>query len=334
MGLSRDVAVAGLQTELASIAAARARDAARAKKADGNPLRAEVEQAGPLGREREQPRDLAECEVLQQRPREWVFFREPGRPTSSYRFPFGQPLLPVWPASRSHLANGGPAYGARRPGTVGSMSDEFDLAIVDRLLTTTRSVRRRLDLDRPVAPALLDECLTIALQAPNGSGREPWRWIVVTDAGQRGRLGELYARSSAEYLASLRASDPDLDESSPTMVSSRTLWEHLGDVPVLVVPCVQLEPWHRTSPQRAYVEPSVWGSIFPAIWSFELACRSRGLGTCLVTSLLKYDAEVRAVLGVPDDVAIAGVVAVAHTSGTFHTARRRPLDEVRRFDRW
>lgn len=210
----------------------------------------------------------------------------------------------------------------------------FDRATVDRLLSTTRSVRRRLDLSRPVAPEVVDECLTLALQAPNGSGREPWRWIVVTDAVQRARLGALYARSSQEYLASLRAADPDLDEASPTMVSSRTLWEHLGDVPVLVVPCVQLEPWHAPSPQRAYVEPSVWGSIFPAIWSFELACRSRGLGTCLVTSLLKYDPEVRDVLGVPDDVAIAGVIAVGHTAGTFRPARRRPLDEVRRFDRW
>ena len=213
-------------------------------------------------------------------------------------------------------------------------AEEFDRATVDALLTTTRSVRRRLDFDRPVEPLLVDECLELALQAPNGSGTEPWRWIVVTDAGQRARLGALYARSSAEYLAGLRAADPDLDEDSAAMRSSRTLWERFGEVPVLVVPCVQLAPWHRTSPQRAYVEPSVWGSIFPAIWSFELAARSRGLGTCLVTSLLKYDAEVREVLGLPDDVVMAGVIAVAHTSGGFRRASRRPLDDVRRHDRW
>jgi nitroreductase len=213
-------------------------------------------------------------------------------------------------------------------------SSGFDRGTVDRLLTTTRSVRRRLDLERPVAAELVDECLTLALQAPNGSGTEPWRWIVVTDPAQRARLGAIYARSSAEYLASLRVANPNLDEQSPAMVSSRTLWEHLGDVPVLVVPCVQLASWHRTSTQRAYVEPSVWGSIFPAAWSFQLACRSRGLGTCLVTSLLKYDADVREVLGLPDDVVMAGVIAVAHTSGEYHPARRLPLDEVRRRDRW
>lgn len=210
----------------------------------------------------------------------------------------------------------------------------FDLTTVDRLLTTTRSVRRRLELGRPVDPALVDECLELALQAPNGSGTEPWRFIVVTDAAQRAKLGAIYAKSSAEYLAGLRAANPDLDETSPAMVSSRTLWEHLGDVPVLVVPCMQLAPWHRTSPQRAYAEPSIWGSVFPAAWSFQLACRSRGLGTCLVTSLLKYDAEVRAVLDLPDDVVMAGVIAVAHARGEFKPARRKPLDEVRRFDRW
>ena len=210
----------------------------------------------------------------------------------------------------------------------------LDRATVAALLTTTRSVRRRLDRSRPVDPALVDECLELALQAPNGSGREPWRFVVVTDPTVRSRLGAIYARSSQEYLASLRAANPDLDETTPTMVSSRTLWDHLGDVPVHVVPCVQLEPWHLTSTQRAYVEPSVWGSIFPAIWSFQLAARSRGLGTCLVTSLLKYDNEVRDVLGIPDDVAIAGLIAVAHTSGTFSPARRRPLDEVRFRDHW
>lgn len=210
----------------------------------------------------------------------------------------------------------------------------FDLATVDRLLTTTRSVRLRLDLERPVDPALVDECLTLALQAPNGSGAQLWRFVVVTDPTVRRAIGDLYARSSAGYLAQLRRERPDLDETSAAFRSSKRLWDHLGDVPVLVVPCLQLEPWHVSSTQRAYVEASVYGTIFPATWSFQLACRSRGLGTCTVTSLLKHDDELRAVLGLPDDVAIGGVVAVAHTSGEFHPAARRPLDDVRYRDRW
>jgi nitroreductase len=212
--------------------------------------------------------------------------------------------------------------------------EEFDRASIDRLLTTTRSVRRRLDLETPVDAALIDECLSLALQAPNGSGAELWRFVVVTDPKVRRKIGQLYAKSSSEYLAHLRASDPNLDETTTAFLSSKRLWDHLADVPVHVIPCLQLEPWHVTSTQTAYVNASVYGTIFPAAWSFQLACRSRSLGTCFVTSLLKYEAELRAILSLPDDVAIGGLIAVAHTSGSFSPARRRPLDDVRFRDRW
>jgi nitroreductase len=210
----------------------------------------------------------------------------------------------------------------------------FDRATVDALLTTTRSVRQRLDLAKSVSLDVVDECLTLALQAPNGSGAELWRFIVVSDPSVRHQIGELYARSSAQYLELLRAANPSLDETTPAFLSSKRLWDHLGDVPVHVIPCLQLEPWHVSSPQRAYVNASVYGTIFPASWGFQLACRSHGLGTCFVTSLLKFEAELRSMLGLPDNVAIGGLIAVAHTSGTFSRARRRPLDEVRFHDRW
>jgi nitroreductase len=135
-------------------------------------------------------------------------------------------------------------------------------------------------------------------------------------------------------VASLRAADPDLDETTAAFRSSQRLWEHLGEVPVHVVPCLEREPWHTTSPMRGYAEASVYGTIFPAVWSFQLACRSRGLGTCLLTSVLKEEAELRDILGIPEHFAIGGLIAVAHTSGSFSPAARRPLDEVRRFDRW
>ena len=212
--------------------------------------------------------------------------------------------------------------------------DDHDRASVDRVLTTTRAVRRRLDLTRLVEPALIDECLELALQAPNGSGAELWRFIVVTDQSVRQQLGELYKKSSDAYLAQLRQNDPNLDETTPAFRSSQQLWEHLGDVPVHVVPCLQLEAWHQTSKQLAYVNASVYGTIFPAMWSFQLACRSRGLGSCFVTSLLKFDDEFREILRLPADFAIGGLVAVAHTSGSFSPAKRRPLDEVRRTNGW
>ena len=211
---------------------------------------------------------------------------------------------------------------------------DLDRATVDRLLTTTRSVRLRLDLERPVDPALVDECLTIALQAPNGSGHELWRFVVVTDRAVRAEVGALYRRASAAYLATLRAADPMLDETSRSFRSSSRLWQRLGDVPVLLVPCLEREPWHLTSEARGYVDASIYGTIFPAVWSFQLACRSRGLGTCFLTSVLKHETELRELLAIPPHFVLGGIVAVAHTSGTFTPAARRPLDDVRRVDRW
>lgn len=212
----------------------------------------------------------------------------------------------------------------------------FDIAETDRLLTTTRSVRRRLDRARPVDLHLIKECLEVAVQAPTGSKFEDWRWLVVTDPDQRQRIGEIYHRTSMRYLDWWRATDPDLDENSTAVTSARVLWEHLAEVPALVFPCFQRHDWHRTNPNRQFVEASVYGSIFPAVWSFQLACRSRGLGSCLITGHLNEESAVADVLGLPDDIGQAGLVAVAHLAddGPFRPAKRRPIDEVTRVDRW
>ena len=69
----------------------------------------------------------------------------------------------------------------------------------EELLTTTRSVRRRLDFERPVPRELLLECLRIAVQAPTGSNRQGWQWVFVTDAVKKKRIGELYQESWYAY---------------------------------------------------------------------------------------------------------------------------------------
>lgn len=178
----------------------------------------------------------------------------------------------------------------------------FDVAETDRLLTTTRSVRRRLDRTRPVDIDLLKRCLEIAVQAPTGSKLEDWRWLVVTDPVQRQRIGEIYADASMRYLEWWRFTEPDLDESSPAVVSARVLWEHLDEVPALMFPCFRRHGWHRSNPNRPFVEASVYGSIFPAVWSFQLACHFRGLGSCLITGHLNNEQAVADILGLPDDI--------------------------------
>jgi nitroreductase len=208
----------------------------------------------------------------------------------------------------------------------------------DQLLTTTRSVRRRLDLTRPVPLELVRECLEIALQAPSGSNRQGWHFVVVTDAEQRRAIGELYRRAVAGYLdspgsaARLFADDPDRAPVQQRVGASVAhLGEHMGEVPVLVLPCL------RTGSERlpAGNQAGLWGSLLPAAWSYMLAARTRGLGTAWTTLHLTYEREVAQVLGLPPEVHQGALIPTAwYTGETFRPARRVPLDEVLHLDRW
>jgi nitroreductase len=207
----------------------------------------------------------------------------------------------------------------------------------DELLTTTRAVRKRLDLTRAVPMDLIRECLTIALQAPSGSNRQHWEWIIVTDPGQRGRLGELYRRAVREYLESDSSAArlfADDEQRAPVQerVGSSVAWlgEHMGEVPVLLVPCL------RTSgPLEAGNQAGVWGSLLPAVWSFMLAARARELGTAWTTLHLSFESEASEILELPDDVWQGALVPVAYYTGdTFRPAPRAPLDTVLHVDRW
>jgi nitroreductase len=206
----------------------------------------------------------------------------------------------------------------------------------DELLTTTRTVRKRLDLTRDVPMELIRECLEIALQAPSGSNRQDWQWVVVRDAAQRAALGDVYRRAVRDYLASpgaagrLHADDPERGPVQQRVGDSVAyLGEHLAEVPVHVVPCLRV----RDLP--AANQAGMWGSILPAAWSFMLAARARGLGTAWTTLHLAYEDEVARVLGLPDDVRTAVLIPTAYYVGeTFRPAHRGPLEEVLHLDRW
>ena len=208
----------------------------------------------------------------------------------------------------------------------------------DALLTTTRAVRRRLDLSRPVDPALVRECLTIALQAPSGSNAQRWHWLVVTDRDQRAAIGGWYRRSFSEYRASpTSAARQHTDDPARAAVQQRIaesatyLAEHMGEVPVLVIACLRLPSGRLPDGNQA----SLWGSLLPAAWSYMLAARARGLGTAWTTVHLAYEAEVAEILGLPDDVRQGVLIPTAHCIGTdFRPAAREPLDRVLHLDRW
>jgi nitroreductase len=208
----------------------------------------------------------------------------------------------------------------------------------DELLTTTRTVRRRLDLTRPVPVSLVRECLEIALQAPSGSNRQGWHWMVVTDPEIRAGVGEVYRRAVEAYLAS-EGSAARLFREDPARApvqrrvgeSVAYLGDRMGQVPVLVIPCLRLSSPRLPEGNQA----GLWGSLLPAAWSYMLAARARELGTAWTTLHLTYEREVADLLGLPPDVRQGALIPTAYYTGrTFRPAARVALDDVLHVDRW
>ncbi|HEY7073152.1 MAG TPA: nitroreductase family protein, partial [Acidimicrobiales bacterium] len=175
----------------------------------------------------------------------------------------------------------------------------FDLDQTDRLLTTTRAVRKRLDFARPVERGVVLDCLRVALQAPSGGNAQPWRWLVVDDPEVRLGLADIYRRGYGPYIEmqkeAVRAAGGD-DESA-IIRSSDYLAEHLHEAPIHVIPC--LLGRLPESASRADIA-GFYGSILPATWSFQLALRSRGLGSAFTTLHLLHERESAELLGIPD----------------------------------
>ena len=209
---------------------------------------------------------------------------------------------------------------------------KFDIAMTDELLATTRAVRKRLDLERPVPREILKECLELAVQAPTGGNTQGWRWVIVDDPDQKRALAELYRKGGAEYLKSAgeKAATEGDQQTARVYSSASYLAEHMQDAPVLVIPCIR-NPQGSTSGLSA----GLYGSIFPAVWSFQLALRARGLGSTLTTLHLLHEKEAAELLGIPDDIAQVAMLPVGYTKGTdFKRARRPPIDGILHWNRW
>lgn len=211
----------------------------------------------------------------------------------------------------------------------------LDLTI-DELLSTTRCVRRRLDLERPVEYEVLEECLRLAQQAPTAGYQEDWHFVVVTDSDERKALADLWRDGGRRYMGD---ADPatllsaDLPPDRRRLIDSVLhLYEHLHEVPVHVIPCIE----GRTDGKSALAQTGRWSTIAPATWSFMLAARSRGLGTCWTSFHLFHEREAAEILGLPyDEVMQIALIPVAYTVGTdFRPARRKPLETMVHWDRW
>jgi nitroreductase len=208
-------------------------------------------------------------------------------------------------------------------------SPPFDVDVTDRLLTTTRSVRRRLDLTRPVDPEVILECLDLAVQAPTASGVQRWRWMIVTDPDKRAALADMYRQGNIEFQKMMAGNGHH--ESPQFYASANFLTDHFHEVPVHVVPCI-LGRAEGRSPEGAI---ALYASIMPAAWSLQLALRSRGLGSVWTTLHLTKEREAAELLGIPDDVTQVGLLPVAYTVGTdFRAASRQPAEDVTYWDTW
>jgi nitroreductase len=209
-------------------------------------------------------------------------------------------------------------------------TNPFDLSHTDRLLTTTRSVRKRLDLTRSVPRDVVLDCLRVATQAPSGGNSQRWRWLVIDDPGKKAHVAKWYAASHDPYMAANRelAGDALVAGSSQDRVmdSSSYLSAHMADVPVHVIPC-----WLDRLPDNPSTMDmaGVYGSLLPA------ALRSRGLGSAYTTLHLAYENEVGDVLGIPSTVTQAALIPVAYYTGDdFKPAARKPIESVTYWNEW
>jgi nitroreductase len=214
------------------------------------------------------------------------------------------------------------------------MANPFDLSVTDALLSTTRAVRKRLDLSRPVSREIILDCIRLSQQAPTGSNSQTWRWVVVTDAPLRKELARIYREGGSQYLEQARARMAAEGDAQTKRVYDSAFWlmERLASVPVHVIPCVLGRPPAGAPP---VAHASVYGSIYPAVWSFQLALRSRGLGSVLTTLHLFREEEVAKLLGIPEGVGQVGLLPVAWTQGTeFKPAVRPPPESITSWNGW
>lgn len=247
----------------------------------------------------------------------------------------------------------------------------FDRATVDRLLTTTRAVRRRLDLDRPVEPEVIEECIDLAVQAPAASNQQNWRWLVVTDEEKRRTIANLCRVAWGYYAAGSgnqrRRASRQGSSAAPARIMESAQWlaDHLHEVPVHVIVCQAgrvrsssrrvasvAQTWEKVqqivAPDMAdgYAEKAItqatllrevmfFGSIFPAVWSFQLALRSRGLGSVITATHLPIEDQISEVVGIPSRVTQVALLPVAYTLGNdFRRAPRTPANELTYWNEW
>jgi nitroreductase len=228
----------------------------------------------------------------------------------------------------------------RRP----ARGDAANIEEIDHLLTTTKSVRRRLDLVRPVPREVLRACVEVACYAPNASNAQEWHWIVVDDPALRARVAEQYRAVTVPPVTQMLETKRAIGDDAGARISASILWlaEHLCDVPVIVFPCYDIAAaearYRALIPDPALrdrggietheMTPGMFASILPAVWNFQLALRSRGLGSVLTTAHQADQPAMAEILGIPHSWYQTALLPVAYAAGDFTRSPRKPVDDV------
>ena len=207
----------------------------------------------------------------------------------------------------------------------------------DELLSTTRAVRKRLDFDRLVSRDLVQECIELAFQAPTGSNRQHWHFMVIDDPAKKQAIADLYGKAFDPYVGSSNndwgIGDTRTDRAGAIKDSATFLREEFHRVPYMVIPCME-----GRVPEKlpVFAQASQWGSLLPAFWSFMLAARARGLGTAWTTLHLAYEREAAEILGIDfDKVTQGGLTPLAYTVGTdFKAAPRLDSASLTHWNTW
>ena len=217
----------------------------------------------------------------------------------------------------------------------------FDLDSIDRLLTTTKAVRRRLDLTRPVPREVVSECIRLGCYAPNASNAQEWFWVVVDDAEQRNKVAEIYRELLVPRVSQMLEAKLAMGDEAGARISRSILYlaDRMHEVPMLVIPCYDvgsaLHRYDTMIPEpgplglSTHMDSGMFASVIPAVWSFQIALRSRGLGSALTTAHQLDQPAMAKVLGIPTSWFQVALIPVAYTKGDdFTPSPRRPVDEV------
>jgi len=223
----------------------------------------------------------------------------------------------------------------RQPSSTNTGISAQELAAVDHILATTRTVRKRLDLTRPVDPKTIEQAIDIALQAPTGSNRQGWHFVVVTDPEKKKAIADLYRKAADVYQSRPRPDykpdDPRAKQGKRIGDSAAYLHQHMHEVPAIVFAGIE----GRVEKEPAFVQASMYGSVLPSAWSFMLALRARGVGSAWTTLALMHEQELAKVLGIPDTLTLGVMMPIGYYTGTdFKPAKRLPARGRTHWNSW